>query len=103
MVAKTMSNESDSPLEFPAIVDLYHVEELLPQLLEEETLPTPIDVSQVEKMTTAGIQLLLSMIATAQKIDAPLSMNVSSNEAITSAAQTLGLNPSECLDLENTT
>ena len=98
-----MSTESDSLLEFPAIVDLYHVEELLPQLLEEETLPASIDVSNVEKMTTAGIQLLLSMISTAQKIDASLSMNVSSNEAITSAAQTLGLNPSECLDQETAT
>ena len=95
-----MEAEKDITLTFPSIVDLYNTEELLPSLLEEETLPTHIDLSNVEKMTTAGVQLLLSITLTANKIDTPVTITPTDNDAATQAASALGLTLSECLNQE---
>lgn len=96
-----METENEEPLKLPSIVDLYNVEELLPELLEEETLPAIIDISAVEKMTTSGIQLLISACLTANKINAPINIDVTDNDVVISAASTLGLNLSEYLNQEN--
>ena len=52
----------------PAVLDLFHVEELAADLLAREALPATVDISAVEKITTPGIQLLISLIHTAEKL-----------------------------------
>lgn len=94
-----MTHDHTQSLSLPAICDLFNVEGLLPKLLEEEQLPTQIECGAVEKMTTPGLQLLLSMLLTANKLNTTVEFQ-GDRTVLDTAAQILGISLSHYPDQE---
>lgn len=89
-------DQSISPTEpfvLPAVLDLPHAEELSAQLQEAEHLPHVIDASEIGKISTAGLQLMLVLMRTAAERGQTLEIRGGST-LVQEALASLGLDES---------
>lgn len=75
-------------------LDLYQVEAFMPAIQDSKTLPAEIDVSEITKYTTAGLQLLLSIAKSAAEAKQVFSVDLTA-QAAAHALEALGLQPSD--------
>ncbi len=84
------SKEEQFKLDISSVLDLYQVEELIGKIKYNDKWPTELDMQNLERITTPGIQLLIAMTLTAQQRGTALEWDMA-HPVIAEAFQLMGM------------